>query len=56
MTGWRLGWLVVPPALAPALAKLIEFNTSCAPVFVQRAGLAALAQGRRPSCPAWSSG
>jgi aspartate/methionine/tyrosine aminotransferase len=43
MTGWRLGWLVVPPALTPALAKLIEFNTSCAPVFVQRAGLAALA-------------
>jgi aspartate/methionine/tyrosine aminotransferase len=43
MTGWRLGWLVVPTALTPALAKLIEFNTSCAPVFVQRAGLAALA-------------
>ena len=30
--------------VGPALAKLIEFNTSCAPVFVQRAGLAALAQ------------
>ncbi len=43
MTGWRLGWLVLPPALVPALATLIEFNTSCAPVFVQRAGLAALA-------------
>lgn len=42
MTGWRLGWLVAPAALVPALAKLIEFNTSCAPVFVQRAGLAAL--------------
>ena len=44
MTGWRLGWLVVPPGAAPAFAKLIEFNTSCAPVFVQRAGLAALDQ------------
>jgi aspartate/methionine/tyrosine aminotransferase len=44
MTGWRLGWLVVPPALLDAIGKLIEFNTSCAPVFVQRAGLAALAQ------------
>jgi len=43
MTGWRLGWLVLPPALVPAMASLIEFNTSCAPVFVQRAGLAALA-------------
>jgi len=44
MTGWRLGWLVLPTGMAPALAKLIEFNTSCAPVFVQRAGLAALAK------------
>jgi aspartate/methionine/tyrosine aminotransferase len=45
MTGWRLGWLVVPPTLAADLAKLIEYNTSCAPVFVQRAGIAALNQG-----------
>ena len=44
MTGWRLGWLVVPPALTDSVGKLIEFNTSCAPVFVQHAGLAALAQ------------
>ncbi len=43
MTGWRLGWLVVPPALTDALGKLIEFNTSCASVFTQRAALAALA-------------
>ncbi len=45
MTGWRLGWLVVPPALIADLGKLIEYNTSCAPVFVQRAGLAALKDG-----------
>ena len=45
MTGWRLGWLVVPPTLAADLAKLIEYNTSCAPVFVQRAGVAALNEG-----------
>jgi aspartate/methionine/tyrosine aminotransferase len=43
MTGWRLGWLVVPPTMTEAIGKLIEFNTSCAPTFVQRAGLAALA-------------
>ena len=43
MTGWRLGWVVAPPVLMPALGKLIEFNTSCTPVFIQRAGLAALA-------------
>jgi len=42
MTGWRLGWLVAPESLIDTLGKLIEFNTSCAPVFVQRAGLAAL--------------
>jgi aspartate/methionine/tyrosine aminotransferase len=42
MTGWRLGWLVLPPALVDAVGKLIEFNTSCASVFTQRAGLAAL--------------
>ncbi len=42
MTGWRLGWLVLPPALTPHISKLIEFNTSCAPSFVQQAGLAAL--------------
>ena len=47
MTGWRLGWLVLPPGAAADFAKLIEFNTSCAPVFVQRAGLAGLARARR---------
>jgi aspartate/methionine/tyrosine aminotransferase len=46
MTGWRLGWLVAPAALVAQMAKLIEFNTSCAPVFVQRAGLAALADAQ----------
>jgi aspartate/methionine/tyrosine aminotransferase len=45
MTGWRLGWLLGPAALAPDLAKLIEYNTSCAPVFVQRAGLVAVKEG-----------
>ena len=43
MTGWRLGWMVLPEALTPTIGRLIEFNTSCAPVFVQRGGLAALA-------------
>ncbi|MDB5890534.1 MAG: pyridoxal phosphate-dependent aminotransferase [Polaromonas sp.] len=43
MTGWRLGWLVMPASATPHLGKLIEFNTSCAPVFVQRAALAAIA-------------
>ncbi|MEK9721800.1 MAG: pyridoxal phosphate-dependent aminotransferase [Quisquiliibacterium sp.] len=45
MTGWRLGWLVVPLGLIEELSKLIEYNTSCAPAFVQQAGLAALRSG-----------
>jgi aspartate/methionine/tyrosine aminotransferase len=45
MTGWRLGWIVAPAPLLPDLGTLIEFNTSCSPVFVQRAGLAAIADG-----------
>ena len=45
MPGWRLGWLVVPPELSADLGKLIEYNTSCAPVFVQRAGVVALKEG-----------
>ncbi|MFN3438201.1 MAG: pyridoxal phosphate-dependent aminotransferase [Acidovorax sp.] len=42
MTGWRLGWLVVPPKMISVIEKLIEFNTSCASVFAQRAGLIAI--------------
>ena len=41
MTGWRLGWLTLPPSQMDAIGKLLEFNSSCAPVFVQRGGLAA---------------
>ena len=42
MTGWRLGWLVMPLAMTQHMGKLIEFNTSCASVFTQRAGIVAL--------------
>ena len=45
MTGWRLGWILAPRALITQLGKVIEFNTSCAPPFVQRAGLAAITEG-----------
>lgn len=45
MTGWRLGWLLLPKALTHPVGKLIEFNTSCAPVFVQRAATVALQRG-----------
>ena len=42
MTGWRLGWLVMPQSLTHQMGKLVEFNTSCASVFTQRAGVVAL--------------
>jgi aspartate/methionine/tyrosine aminotransferase len=45
MTGWRLGWIVAPSELMDDLAKLVEYNTSCAPSFVQQAGIAAVEQG-----------
>ncbi|MNS57210.1 Aspartate aminotransferase [compost metagenome] len=45
MTGWRLGWMVLPAALMDDLGKLVEYNTSCAPSFVQEAGVAAVTEG-----------
>lgn len=45
MTGFRLGWIVAPQTLVPDLATLIEYNTSCSPAFVQRAGIAAIERG-----------
>lgn len=45
MTGWRLGWMAAPPGLEIELGKLIEYNTSCAPDFVQAAGLVAIRDG-----------
>jgi aspartate/methionine/tyrosine aminotransferase len=45
MTGWRLGWIVAPSALLPDLGKLIEYNTSCSPSFVQRAAVVAISHG-----------
>lgn len=43
MTGWRLGWLVCPPALASVAIGLQEPITSCASTISQKAGEAALA-------------
>lgn len=45
MTGWRLGWVVTPPALGEVLGKFNEFNISGATTFVQHAGVAAIIQG-----------
>jgi aspartate/methionine/tyrosine aminotransferase len=45
MTGWRIGWMVMPPRLTAIVDKLIEFNTSGAQPFLQRGCVAALEQG-----------
>ncbi len=42
MTGWRLGFGVVPATLVERVTKLVVNGTSCTPPFVQLAGLAAL--------------
>ncbi len=40
MTGWRLGWLVVPPAMLPAIEKLAQNFFICASSLAQHAALA----------------
>jgi aspartate aminotransferase/aminotransferase len=42
MTGWRLGWVVAPAALAPALTLVAAAQTNNLPLFIQRAAEAAL--------------
>jgi aspartate aminotransferase len=46
MTGWRVGWITAPEALMPDFAKVIEYNTSCVPDFVQAGAIAALTDER----------
>jgi len=45
MTGWRLGWLTLPAGMADKFGSMNEFVMSCAPAFVQEAGIAALREG-----------
>ena len=40
MTGWRLGWLVVPEAIMPTLEKLAQNLFICPSVIAQQAALA----------------
>ncbi|HOV03035.1 MAG TPA: pyridoxal phosphate-dependent aminotransferase [Hyphomicrobiales bacterium] len=45
MTGWRIGWLGAPRALAPTIENLIQYSTSGVAVFMQRAAIAAIDEG-----------
>jgi len=40
MTGWRLGWLVLPPALVPVVERLAQHLFICASTISQHAALA----------------
>ena len=45
MTGWRLGWLTLPADVVPQFEKLVEFNTSGSPTFLQHAAITAVRDG-----------
>ena len=45
MTGWRIGWLSGPPAVAPVVENLVQYSTSGVAAFMQRAATAALDGG-----------
>ncbi|MGQ0649223.1 MAG: pyridoxal phosphate-dependent aminotransferase [Gemmatimonadaceae bacterium] len=42
MTGWRLGFLAMPPGLARFVVKFIQHSIYCVPAFIQAAGARAL--------------
>jgi aspartate/methionine/tyrosine aminotransferase len=46
MTGWRLGWLVVPEGVRDAITELVEVTHSGVAPFIQHAGLAAIRDGQ----------
>jgi aspartate aminotransferase len=48
MTGWRLGWLVVPIGTRDELAELVEVTHSGVAPFIQHAGLAAVSDQPTP--------
>jgi aspartate/methionine/tyrosine aminotransferase len=48
MTGWRLGYGIMPEALAAQIAKLQTNSTSCTATFSQRAAIAALRGDQSP--------
>lgn len=47
MTGWRVGWMVVPETLIKDLEKLIEYNFSCIFEPIQKAAVTALEHGEQ---------
>jgi aspartate/methionine/tyrosine aminotransferase len=42
MTGWRLGYGIMPEDLAPHISRLMTNSNSCTAAFIQRAGIEAI--------------
>ena len=42
VTGWRVGWVLAPPAITDSIRKVHDFLTVGAPAPLQQAGAAAL--------------
>ncbi len=49
MTGWRIGYGVMPPWMVEAVNKLMVNSNSCTASFTQRAALAAITGTQAPS-------
>jgi aspartate/methionine/tyrosine aminotransferase len=48
MTGWRMGYGIMPTSLVPSISRLVTNSVSCTATFVQRAGIAALEGSQAP--------
>jgi aspartate aminotransferase len=45
MTGWRVGWVMMPRGFAPRIESLVEYNTSGGQPFLQAACVTAIREG-----------
>ncbi|MDB5953834.1 MAG: pyridoxal phosphate-dependent aminotransferase [Ramlibacter sp.] len=52
MTGWRLGWCVVPPGMVSAIERLAQNYYICASTVAQRAALACFSVASLEACEA----
>jgi aspartate/methionine/tyrosine aminotransferase len=50
MTGWRLGWLVLPPSLVPVVEKLAQNLFICASAIAQSAAIACFERDSLAAC------
>lgn len=45
MTGWRVGWIMAPPAIGQVLENLVQYSTSGVAQFMQKGAVAAINDG-----------